>query len=435
MNPRRTSDPAKSRRRPSAVAPASGRQNPRARAQTHGARDVFADARGHLATGARENFDALETRAMPPPSRARGGLLAASPLIVSLFLVFLVGADYRGAGLVEVDDVARVGADPCASVRVGEKLPTRAPDGELALVTGGAGFIGSTLAELLLSLGSRVRVLDNLSTGDRSYVPEGAEFVEGDVRDYEAVESAVSGGVAVVFHLAAMSKVEPSLGDPKMIRFCLDNNVLGTDNVLRASLTAKVSKVVYAASSTYYGNQPTPFAETLEYAVSSPYAQTKREGEMLAKLYDELHGLPTVSLRLFMVYGERQPTEGAYSIVTGTFLRQAAAGEPLTIEGDGSHYRDFVHVADARAMVLAYQNPDARGTEVNVGSGDAVRVGEVADMISKEQVHVPRRENDLVGTLADTCKAKKLLGFETTRVFKDEMRRRAREAKEATAAR
>ena len=397
---------------------------------------MFADARGHLATGARENFDALETRAMPPPSRARGGLLAASPLIVSLFLVFLVGADYRGAGLVEVDDVARVGADPCASVRVGEKLPTRAPDGELALVTGGAGFIGSTLAELLLSLGFRVRVLDNLSTGDRSYVPEGAEFVEGDVRDYEAVESAVSGGVAVVFHLAAMSKVEPSLGDPKMIRFCLDNNVLGTDNVLRASLTAKVSKVVYAASSTYYGNQPTPFAETLEYAVSSPYAQTKREGEMLAKLYDELHGLPTVSLRLFMVYGERQPTEGAYSIVTGTFLRQAAAGEPLTIEGDGSHYRDFVHVADvARAMVLAYQNPDARGTEVNVGSGDAVRVGEVADMISKEPVHVPRRENDLVGTLADTCKAKKLLGFETTRVFRDEMRRRAREAKEATAAR
>ena len=106
-------------------------------------------------------------------------------------------------------------------------------------------------------------------------------------------------------------------GEPCAVRFCLDNNVLGTDNVLRASLTAKVSKVVYAASSTYYGNQPTPFAETLEYAVSSPYAQTKREGG--AKLYDELHGLPTVSLRLFMVYGERQPTEGAYSIVTGTF--------------------------------------------------------------------------------------------------------------------
>ena len=140
--------------------------------------------------------------------------------------------------------------DPCRS-KEGAREPAPVTDARLALVTGGAGFIGSNLVEMLLKLGFKVRVFDNLSTGFKEYVPtddERVEFVEGDVREYAAVEKAVE-GVAVVFHLAAMSKVAPSLKDPSMVNFCLENNVIGTDNVLRASLAAKVGKVVYAAGS------------------------------------------------------------------------------------------------------------------------------------------------------------------------------------------
>ena len=310
--------------------------------------------------------------------------------------------------------------------RRGSKEPTPVNDARLALVTGGAGFIGSNLVELLLELGFRVRVFDNLSTGFRSYVPADdprVEFVEGDVRDYAEVEKAVM-DVAVVFHLAAMSKVAPSLKDPSMVNFCIENNVVGTDNVLRASLAAKVGKVVYAASSTYYGNQPVPFAEDLPMTVSSPYAQTKYEGELLMNLYNELYKLPTVNCRFFMVYGPRQPSEGPYAIVTGVFLKQRESGKPLTIEGDGSHFRDFIHVSDvARGLVMAYQNPEARGMTINLGSGSAVSVKEVADMVSAEQVHLPERPNDLVGTLANTCVAKSVLGFETREDFRTTMKK------------
>ena len=323
-----------------------------------------------------------------------------------------------------------VRADPCRN-QEGPNEPAKVTDGRLALVTGGAGFIGSNLLELLLELGFRVRVLDNLSTGFKSYVPtedERVEFIEGDVRNYAEVEKAVE-GVAVVFHLAAMSKVAPSLKDPSMVNFCLENNVLGTDNVLRASLAAKVGKVVYAASSTYYGNQPVPFAEDLPMTISSPYAQTKHEGELLMNLYNELYKLPTVNCRFFMVYGPRQPSEGEYAIVTGVFLKQHEDGKDLTIEGDGSHFRDFIHVSDvARGLVMAYQNEEARGVTINLGSGDAVSIKEVANMISREkQKHVPERPNDLVGTLANTCMAKHLLGFETRKEFRTEMKKQVDE--------
>ena len=324
------------------------------------------------------------------------------------------------------------GRDPCAH-QTPRAEPARIArgDAQLALVTGGAGFIGSTLAARLLQLGYAVRVLDNLSTGARAFVPSEAEFVRGDVREYSAVEAAMRGGVTVVFHLAAMSKVEPSLTDPAMVRFCLENNVLGTDNVLRAALEAKtVRKVVYAASSTYYGDAPTPHSESATpHRVTSPYASSKAEGERLCLLYDRLHGLPTVSLRLFMVYGDRQPSEGAYKIVTGAFLANLERGEALSVEGDGSHFRDFVHVADAAdAFALAAQNPSARGVAMNVGSGSAWTIEDVAEMIGGADpghVHVAERRHDLVGTLADTCLAKRLIGFSATRSFEEETRREA----------
>ena len=361
-------------------------------------------------------------------------LVMLALVAVSLLAHGFGGAEFRGVAWhagARISPRVR-GVDPCADVR-GLHEPARETSGRLALVTGGAGFIGSSLCELLLSLGFRVRVLDNLSTGNAAFVPNGAEFVNGDVRDYDAVLAATRGAY-FVFHLAAMSKVEPSLVDPEMVRFCLDVNVGGTENVMRAALAASKersnegdapARVVYAASSTHYGNQPVPFTESKPELLTSPYAHSKRSGEAVAFLYDALHGVPATSLRLFMVYGPRQPRDGAYAIVTGTFLRAVENGEPLTIEGDGSQFRDFVHVADvARAFVLAAQTENARGAALNVGTGVGVSIGSVAEMVSPggARASAPARASDLRGTLADTCAAKRVLGFEARRDFREEMR-------------
>ena len=358
----------------------------------------------------------------------------------------------RGGGSAGRSSRKARGVDPCAGERASGSGDPSEANGVVALVTGGAGFIGSHLADELLRLGYRVRVLDNLSTGKAEYVDSRVEFIEGDVRDADAVEramrpwgaaatdstdpatdpanddAATDAAVAVVFHLAAMSKVGPSLHDPDMVKFCVENNVVGTENVLRSALRAgTVRKVVYAASSTFYGNQPTPFAESLPMKISSPYAVTKLQGELLMRVYDEVHGLPTVNLRFFMVYGERQPESGAYAVMTGIFLAQRERGEALTVEGDGTHFRDFVHVDDVvRSMILAWERAELRGVTVNVGSGRAVTVNEVAEMIGGEVKRVPPRAGDLEGTLADTCAAKRTLGFEARKNFEREIREMVR---------
>ena len=373
-------------------------------------------------------------------NRARGSavLVMLALVAVSLLAHGFGGAEFRGVAWhagARISPRVR-GVDPCADVR-GSREPARETSGRLALVTGGAGFIGSSLCELLLSLGFRVRVLDNLSTGDAAFVPNGAEFVNGDVRDYDAVLAATR-GAHFVFHLAAMSKVEPSLVDPEMVRFCLDVNVAGTENVARAAAAAAreaeraPARVVYAASSTHYGNQPTPFHESAPERLTSPYAHSKRSGEAVVLLYDALHGVPATSLRLFMVYGHREPRDGAYAVVTGTFLKALERGSALKIEGDGSQFRDFVHVTDvARAFVLAAQSDDARGVALNVGTGEGVSVSEVADIVSPggARAFAPARANDLRGTLADTCAAKRVLGFEAKRDFREEMRAAAEAAR------
>ena len=365
-------------------------------------------------------------------------LVMLALVAVSLLAHGFGGAEFRGVAWhagARISPRVR-GVDPCADVR-GLREPARETSGRLALVTGGAGFIGSSLCELLLSLGFRVRVLDNLSTGDAAFVPNGAEFVNGDVRDYDAVLAATR-GAHFVFHLAAMSKVEPSLVDPEMVRFCLDVNVAGTENVARAAAAAAreaeraPARVVYAASSTHYGNQPTPFHESAPERLTSPYAHSKRSGEAVVLLYDALHGVPATSLRLFMVYGHREPRDGAYAVVTGTFLKALERGSALKIEGDGSQFRDFVHVTDvARAFVLAAQSDDARGVALNVGTGEGVSVSEVADIVSPggARAFAPARANDLRGTLADTCAAKRVLGFEAKRDFREEMRAAAEAAR------
>ena len=290
-------------------------------------------------------------------------------------------------------------------------------------MTGGAGFIGSNLVAKLLQLGFTVRILDDLSTGDAGYVDVDNPKVElqvGDIRNIEDCNTAMR-RVDYVYHLAAMSKVKPSLTDPAIGTFCAEVNVIGTANVLQAAKAAAVKKLVYAASSTYYGNAPPPHRESMLWVPSSPYAATKYAAELLTTTYSHVYGLPTLNLRFFMVYGPRQPSTGAYAIVTGVFTQQQLEGNALTVEGDGSHYRDFVHVHDiVRGLIVGMQS-NVSGDSINLGTGETLSVKELADMVSSNQNNVDERPFDLVGTLADTCKAKRVLNWEAQLSMKEEM--------------
>ncbi|KAI9188009.1 hypothetical protein H9P43_002400 [Blastocladiella emersonii ATCC 22665] len=340
-------------------------------------------------------------------------------------VTFLVSASLQTYVLRSSINHATAGRDPCHDLKFERRRPEPSP-GTKVLVTGGSGFIGSNLVESLLDLGYKVRVFDNLSTGYISNIANLSanpdfEFMYGDILDKPKVAGAID-GVDYVYHLAAMSKVAPSMKDPDMAKFCLDTNVYGTINVLNASRNANVKKVVYAASSTYYGNGKVPMSEIDAPNLLTPYAATKYEGETQMEMYDNIFGLKTVSVRFFMVYGPRQPTSGGYAIVTGIFVDKLKQGVPLPIEGDGSHYRDFIHVKDiGESLILAQQSP-LHGLVINSGTGVGHSVHEVADLVSPEHRHVGERRNDLIGTLADTCKAKKLLGFRAERDFTTEMR-------------
>ncbi|KNE56855.1 hypothetical protein AMAG_02627 [Allomyces macrogynus ATCC 38327] len=354
-------------------------------------------------------------------------LLVAAVLTFAAFVLLgmtasVVPTSAPGDYLAVIRPAAR---DPCADLSFTRKEPIPVVNATTALVTGGSGFIGSHLVEKLLALGYKVRILDNLATGYLHNIAHlvthaNVEFVYGDIMDQDTILQAVQ-GVDYVYHLAAMSKVAPSMKDPAMARFCLDTNVGGTVNVLNASRIAGVKKVVYAASSTYYGNGKVPMNEVDPPNLLTPYSATKYEGEIQMDLYDRIFNLPTIAVRFFMVYGPRQPTTGAYAIVTGVFLKKWMDHQPLPIEGDGSHYRDFIHARDiTKALILAQQSPH-RAMVVNAGTGVGHSVHEVADLVSPDHTHVAPRRNDLVGTLADTCKAKKVLGFEADYEFTHEM--------------
>jgi nucleoside-diphosphate-sugar epimerase len=321
-----------------------------------------------------------------------------------------------------------------------------------ALVTGGAGFIGSRLVKELLRVGYDVVVLDNMSTGKESFLSKKAALVRGDCRDYDTVYKTIEEHEpVVVFHLAAQSKVLPSLKKGvDFVQFSIEQNVLATENVLKAIVQTRpvsdshngainskkkqhlgmksfkgVQKFIYAGSSTFYGNslRNLPFQENSKYNVlqqktasTSPYATTKAMGETIVKLYSESYHVPTIILRLFMVFGPNEPSEGLDGVVTGKFLKQFKANEDLKIEGSGNHFRDFVHVDDvARAFVLAAQSStEQNGRVFNVGSGKLKTINEIAELIQpdeKKRIHVAERKNDLIGTLASTCEAKEHLGF------------------------
>lgn len=281
----------------------------------------------------------------------------------------------------------------------------------IVIVTGGAGFIGSHLVDALIEKGEEVFIIDNLSTGKREYINPKAKFFEVDLCDFKKIRPLFN-GVDFVFHLAALPRIPLSIEKPIETN---NINIGGTLNALIASKEAKVKKFIYASSSSVYGNQTNlPMKEDLMCCPLNPYALQKYVGELYCKIFFEIYGLPTVSLRYFNVYGPRQPKKGAYTPVIGVFLEQKAKGRPLTITGDGEQTRDFSHIFDVvRATILAMESKKVgKGEVINVGAGENHSINELAKMIGGKITYIPPRMGEMRHTLADITLAKKLLGWE-----------------------
>jgi UDP-glucose 4-epimerase len=278
-----------------------------------------------------------------------------------------------------------------------------------ALVTGGAGFIGSHLVDALLELGVQVRVIDNLSTGRRSQVAAGAEFIEADIRDPGSFREAFS-GVDCVFHTAALARVPLSIEKPVETDLV---NVVGTLNVLIAARDARVRRFIFSGSSSVYGEQPSlPLREEMTPNPMNPYALQKLAGEQYTRLFSQLYGLETLTLRYFNVFGPRMILDGAYPTVIGVFLKARRRGMPLTVCGDGEQTRDFTYVSDvARANLLAARCARADGRAINIGRGCGISVNRIAEIIGGETVHVVARRGEPRNTLADLAQAESILGW------------------------
>jgi len=278
------------------------------------------------------------------------------------------------------------------------------------LVTGGAGFIGSHIVDALIDRGDEVICIDDKSAPQNNafYWNDNASNFVGDIRSTEFRK--LYQGVDYVFHLAARSRIQPTVNSPSE---CFSVNVLGTQEVLEASRLAGVKRVVYSASSSYYGHaSKPPFIESAPKGCATPYSLSKWQGEEICELYTKLYGLSTVSLRYFNVYGPREPLKGEYAPVMGLFMRQKAAGEPMTIVGDGNQRRDFTHITDAvRANLIAAEKPWVVGP-VNIGTGRNYSINDLARMIEGESVHVAERVGETRETLANNNRALNELGWE-----------------------
>ncbi|OGZ08304.1 MAG: hypothetical protein A3D65_01055 [Candidatus Lloydbacteria bacterium RIFCSPHIGHO2_02_FULL_50_13] len=278
-----------------------------------------------------------------------------------------------------------------------------------AVVTGGAGFIGSHLVAELIKRGWEVDVIDNLVEGKRERVHPSARFHQVDIRDLAAITQLFA-DADCVFHLAALPSVEYSIQDPRESH---EVNCTGTLHVLEAAKAGGVKRVVYSASCAAYGNQEIiPFHEELKVRPASPYAVQKYVGEQYARLYADLHGLSTVTLRYFNVYGPDQNMNGPYASVLGRFMVRKGEGKPLQITGDGNQTRDFVHVRDVvAANLLAAESPDVgQGEVLNVGSGEAITINDLAKFFGGPVEYVSKRQ-EIRDALADCTRAKEALGW------------------------
>ena len=299
------------------------------------------------------------------------------------------------------------------------------------LVTGGAGFIGSHVAQRLLEQGHTVRVLDNLATGSRENLAELAdqvEFIEGDVQDRAVCERSVK-GVDVVFHLAALGSVPRSLADSWASH---DANVNGTVRLLEACRHGGVRRLVFSSSSSVYGDTPTlPKVESFEPLPRSPYAASKIAGEQYVLAYARAGLLEGVALRYFNVFGPRQSPKGAYAAVIPLFMNAALRGTTASVNGDGGQTRDFTYVDNVvKANLLAAFGPAERvsGHPVNVGAGDRTSLNELLQMIrdisgvNVPAEHRPPRPGDVRDSLAGMERARTVLGYEPDVTLREGLR-------------
>lgn len=289
---------------------------------------------------------------------------------------------------------------------------------KLYLVTGGAGFIGSHIAEALVKRGEQVRVLDNLMTGNRENLAHLAgklEFIEADIRDVAVTRQAME-GVNIVYHEAAIPSVPRSVAEPQLNH---DANVNGTFNVLMTARDAGVSRVIFAASSSAYGDtEVLPKTETMLPNPLSPYAAAKLVGELYCQTFTRVYGLETVALRYFNVFGPRQDPTSPYSGVISKFVTALLNNEAPTIFGDGEQSRDFTYVANVvDANLRAAEAPDAVGQVMNLGIGQRITLNQLFEELQKiigtnlKPNYHETRAGDVRHSLADISRAEALLGY------------------------
>ena len=279
------------------------------------------------------------------------------------------------------------------------------------LVTGGAGFIGSNLVDKLIKLGHNVICIDNESAEchEQFYWNLKANNYKYDICDYKKIEHLFN-GIDYVFHIASDARIQPAILNP---RKSIESNAVGTANVLELSRLAKVKKFVYSSTSSAYGKKAIlPNIETQPSDPLTPYSTAKVFGENLARVYYNLYGLETISLRYFNVYGDRQPLKGQYAPVIGLFLKQYHEGKPLTVVGDGSQSRDFTHISDVvEANILASEVSHGFGEVYNIGYGSNYSIIDIANMISNDVKFIPSRIGEVQETLASNEKFKGLTGW------------------------
>ena len=281
----------------------------------------------------------------------------------------------------------------------------------ISLVTGAAGFIGSNLVDYLLEQGHNVICVDNESANnEKFYWNEKAWNVNADITDYRTMKNAFT-NVDYVFHLAAESRLQPAIENPIG---AVEKNCVGTTVMLQCAREAGVKRFVYSSTSSAYGNNPYPNVETQPDDCLYPYSASKAAGEKFCKMYTDLYGLETVILRYFKVFGQRSPARGQYAPVIGIFQRQKESGESLTLVGDGLQKRDFIHVEDvARVNYIAstVDLGDHIGEVFNIGSGKNYSIKDIADVISDNQVFIPKRSGEMETTLADITKVESVMGW------------------------
>ena len=286
------------------------------------------------------------------------------------------------------------------------------------LVTGAAGFIGSHLVDKLVELGHEVMVIDDLSNGKEENLNPKAHFLQEDISkdsfldDSRNMFSPIGGtllGIDYIFHLAAIPRVPYSIEHPTETHRV---NVNGTFNILKIAKEYKVKKLIFASSSSVYGDQGLPLKETMIPQPISPYALHKQIGEQYLRMFNLVYGLPTLSLRFFNVYGKRADPESEYSLVIAKFKKLKAEGKPLTIYGDGEQTRDFTYVDDVvDACILAMEKP-VQNKIINICNGKQTSINEIADLIGGKKAYCPPRKGDLLHTLGDNTKVKSLLGWQ-----------------------